>query len=67
MFRYQGYDPDTVSVDKAIRSEQVVKLAALERVLPREIRRVTAEERRRQLAERLASYNRRLSETFASM
>lgn len=67
MFRYQGYDPDKVSVDKAIRSEQVVKLAALERVLPREIRRVTAEERGRQLAERRASYNRRLSETFASM
>ena len=67
MFRYQGYDPDRVCADKAIRSEQVVKLAALERVLPREMRRVTTEARRRQSAERLASYNRRLSETFASM
>jgi hypothetical protein len=67
MFRYQGYDPDKVSADKAIRSEHVVKLAALERVLPAQIRRVTAKERGRQLAERLASYNRRLSETFASM
>ena len=67
MFRYQGYDPETVTQDKAIRLEQVVKLSRLDTVLPKGTRRVTAEERRRQMAERLASYSRRLSEVVAAV
>jgi len=67
MFRYQGYDPAKVSPEKAIRFEKLVKLSQLHSVLPKETRRVTAEERRRQLAERLASYIRRLSEVFAAV
>jgi hypothetical protein len=66
MFRYQGYDPAKVSVDKAIRAERVVKLGELESVLPKGMRRVTAAERRGQLAERAASYSRRLSEVYAA-
>jgi len=62
MFRYQGYDPDKVTPKTAIRLEKVVKLSQLTSVLPKETRWVTAEERRKQLAERLAAYNRRLSE-----
>lgn len=67
MFRYQGYDPDRVTPEAAIRLEKVVKLSELENVLPRETRRVTTQERRQQLAERLAAYNRRLSEEFSSV
>ena len=64
MFRYQGYDPDKVRVESAIRTERVVKRSELESVLPRETRRVSREERRRQLAERVVAYNRRLDETM---
>jgi hypothetical protein len=62
MFRYQGYDPDKVTPQTAIRSEKVVKLDQLRSVLPKETRWVTPEQRRQQLAERLAAYNRRLAE-----
>lgn len=62
MFRYQGYDPDKFVPEKAIRTEQVVKLDQLRSVLPKETRWVTPEQRRQQLTERLAAYNRRLAE-----
>jgi len=67
MFRYQGYDPERVTPDKAIVFEKVVKRSQLDTVLPKGTRRVTVEGRRHQLAERLASYNRRLSEVVASV
>jgi hypothetical protein len=63
MFRYHAYDPDKVTPETAIRMEKVVKLSELDSVLPKGTRRVTPEERRQQLAERLAAYNRRLNET----
>ena len=67
MFRYQGYDPDRVTPEAAIRLEKTVKVSELGKVLPRETRWVTAQERREQLAERLAAYDRRLSEVFSSV
>jgi hypothetical protein len=67
MFRYQGYDPDRVTPEAAIRLERTVKCSELEKVLPRETRWVAPQERDRQLAERLATYNRRLSEVFSSV
>ena len=63
MFRYHAYDPDKLTPEAAIRMEKTVKLSKLDSVLPKGTRRVTPEERRQQLAERLAAYNRRLSET----
>jgi hypothetical protein len=62
MFRYQGYDPDKVTPKTAIRLEKVVTLSQLDTVLPKDTRRVTAQERRQQLAERLAAFGRRFSE-----
>jgi hypothetical protein len=63
MFRYHAYDPDKLTPEAAIRMEKTVKLSELDSVLPKGTRRVTPEERRQQLAERLSAYNRRLDET----
>lgn len=63
MFRYQGYDAERLRLDAAVQMERVVALSQLDTVLPAHTRRVTLGERRRQLAERRAAYDRRLVET----
>jgi hypothetical protein len=67
MLRYQGFDPDKRSLrpETAIRREAVVKLADLDSVLPKGTARITADDRRRQLAERLAACNRRIAQVRA--
>lgn len=60
LHRWQGLDQGFDS-DRSVRSSQVVKLADLDSVLPPGTRRVTAEQRREQIAQRAAGLNRRFS------
>lgn len=58
--RWQGLSPSVTSAADAIRGTRRVKLAELKSVLPAETVWVTAEQRSAQLADRHASYRRRL-------
>ena len=65
MFRYQGYNLETVTPERAMAQQKVVKLSQLAHALPEETQWVSATERRRQVDARLAAYNLRLRETMA--
>ena len=58
LHRWQGM-PDGFDSEKSVRGSQVVKLADLDSVLPADMRRVTRDQRREQLAQRAAGLARR--------
>jgi len=60
--RWQKLQIANGSAAHAVRSVQLVKLAALAGSLPPTMRPFPAEDRRRQLAQRAASYARRFAE-----
>lgn len=60
LHRWQGLS-DGFDSEASVRSSQVVKLAELDKALPANIRRVTADERREQIAERKRGLDRRFA------
>ena len=58
--RWQGMPPHVTSPDGLVRSTQIVKLKSLKDALPPETVFISPSERKSQLAERAASYQRRL-------
>jgi hypothetical protein len=60
--RWQGVSPTVTSPDGAVRSAEVVKLDGLRELLPAGTVFVSSEQREAQLAERKASYQRRVSQ-----
>lgn len=60
LIRWQALTKKTDTAEGVIKQVQVLKLADLERLLPKDVARSTPEERKAQLQARLASYQSRL-------
>ena len=59
--RWQELADRTITADHAILSQRVIKLADLPAALPPGTRQCSRSDRRKQLADRAASYQRRLT------